>query len=155
MRLAALSFLSTIGLFSAAATACPQAPQPTLPQSELVIESGTGVHRFTVELAQTEAEKACGLMRRQRLGGDEGMLFDYRPGGPAYMWMANTIIPLDILFIAADGRIVHIERRTTPFSLEPVGTSSTVTGVLEVRAGTADSLGVEPGDRVRHSLFDG
>jgi len=152
--MSALGFLSTIGLFSAAAAACPQAPQPTLPQSELLIESGTGAHRFTVELARTEAEKACGLMRRQRLGRDEGMLFDYRPGGPAYMWMANTIIPLDILFIAADGRIVHIERQTTPFSHEPVGTASTVTGVLELPAGTAETLAVAPGDRVRHPLFE-
>lgn len=140
-------------LGSASHAACPEAPQPTLPQSELVIESRSGLHPFTVELAETEAEKACGLMRRQRLGSDEGMLFDYRPGGPAYMWMANTVIPLDIFFIAPDGRIVHIEPRTTPLSHTPVGTSSTIAGVLELPAGTAEKMGIDIGDRVAHGLF--
>lgn len=143
-------------LLSAAAShaACPEAPQPTLPQSELVIESRSGLHPFTVELAESEAEKACGLMRRQRLGRDEGMLFDYRPGRSAYMWMANTIIPLDMLFIGPDGRVVHVEERTTPFSHEPRGTDRRVAAVLEVPAGTVERLGIRPGDRVRHELLE-
>lgn len=156
MRFILFCLLLVFGIGPAAHVAhatCPEAPQPTLPRSELVIESHAGLHPFTVELAGTEAEKACGLMRRQRLGRDEGMLFDYRPGGPAYMWMANTVIPLDMLFIGPGGRVVHVEERTTPLSHDARGTSKTVAAVLELPAGTVQRLDIRPGDRVRHEIL--
>ncbi len=138
---------------AAGAQACPNAPQPELPRSPLTIETASGSHLFSVEVARTEVEKSCGLMLRQRLTYGEGMLFLYQPPQEAYMWMANTIIPLDMLFIAPNGRIVHIVEGAVPFSHEIVGTQIPVSGVLEVRAGTVERLGIEVGDRVRHSMF--
>lgn len=137
----------------AALAACAKPPQPELPRSTLVIETAAGPQPFSVELARTEAEKSCGLMLRQRLGRDEGMLFRYQPPSEAWMWMANTVIPLDMIFIAPNGRIVHIVEDTTPFSHETVGTPLPVSGVLELRAGTVARLGIRAGDRVRHAIF--
>ncbi|MSO77945.1 MAG: DUF192 domain-containing protein [Alphaproteobacteria bacterium] len=136
-----------------AAWACPNPPQPTLPQSTLAIESATGSHSFDVEVAVSEAEKSCGLMLRQRLGRDEGMLFDYGAPQAIAMWMENTVIPLDMLFLGTDGRIVHIAERTVPFSRATVGPPGPARAVLEVLAGTARRLGLRPGDRVRHGVF--
>lgn len=136
-----------------AAQTCPNPPQPELPRSPLTIVTAGGSHSFSVELARTGEQKTCGLMLRQRLGPGEGMLFQYQPPAQAYMWMANTVIPLDMIFIAADGRIVHIEEDAVPFSHEVRGTPEAVSGVLEVRAGTVDRLGIRPGDLVRHSIF--
>lgn len=136
-----------------AAASCPDPPQPRLATAPLAIETASGTHGFEVEVAETDEEKACGLMLRQHLRRDQGMLFDYRPPQPAFMWMANTLIPLDMLFIAADGRIVHIERRAEPMTTTPRGTRQPVAGVLELLAGTVDRLGVREGDRVRHPIF--
>lgn len=135
------------------AVACPNPPQPELPRSNLIIETAGGPHAFSVELARTEEQKSCGLMLRQRLGWGEGMLFHYQPPSEAWMWMANTAIPLDMIFIAPNGRIVHIVKGAVPFSREIRGTSTPVSGVLEVRAGTVDRLGIREGDIVRHAIF--
>ena len=137
----------------AALAACAKPPQPELPRSALVIEAAAGPQRFSVELAETEEQKSCGLMLRQRLGRDEGMLFHYQPPSEAWMWMANTVIPLDMIFIAPNGRIVHLVEDATPFSHETVGTPLPVSGVLELRAGTVARLGIRAGDRVRHAIF--
>lgn len=139
--------------FAGPAIACPNPPQPRLAMAPLAIETASGRHAFDVEVAATDEEKACGLMLRQHLRRDQGMLFDYRPPQPAFMWMANTLIPLDMLFIDADGRIVHIERRAEPMTTTPRGTRRPVAGVLEVLAGTVDRLGVREGDRVHHPIF--
>jgi uncharacterized protein len=136
-----------------AALACSSPPQPPLPMSPLAIESATGTHGFAVEVAVSEAEKSCGLMLRQRLGRDEGMLFDYGAPQAIAMWMENTLIPLDMLFIGGDGRIVHIAQRTVPFSRATVAPPVPARAVLEVLAGTAERLGLKRGDRVRHAAF--
>ena len=133
--------------------ACPNPPQPVLPQSTLAIESATGTHIFDVEVAVSETEKSCGLMLRQRLGRDEGMLFDYGAPQAIAMWMEKTVIPLDMLFLGADGRIVHIAERTVPFSRATVGPPGPARAVLEVLAGTAQRLGLKRGDQVRHQVF--
>src|SRR3546814_4354519 len=92
-------------------------------------------------------------MLRQRRGHGEGMLFVHQPPSEAWMWMQNTPIPLDMIFVAPNGRIVDIIRDARPFSMETIGTHEIVSGVLEVRAGTVDRLGIALGDRVRHSTF--
>lgn len=141
-------------LFSAsAAVACDKPPQPGLPRSPLIVETQGGPVPFSVETAETDEQRSCGLMLRQRLGEGEGMLFRYRQPRESYMWMANTPMPLDMLFVASNGRIVYIVKSAVPFSREIVGTSEPVSGVIEVRGGTADRLGIRIGDRVRHSAF--
>ena len=123
--------------------------------SELVIESATGRHAFTVEVADTPEERARGLMFRRTLGANRGMLFDYRHVRPAAMWMKNTILPLDILFIAADGRVVNIAQYTVPGSLDTIPSHGPVRAVLEINAGTVARLGIAPDDRVVHRIFGG
>lgn len=122
-------------------------------KSELWIESGGARHLFRVELAETPAQHARGLMFRADLAPDAGMLFDYGAPRRVSMWMKNTLVPLDMLFIAADGEIVRIARWTTPLSLEPVPSPGPVAGVLELRGGTADRLGLRAGDRAVHPIF--
>lgn len=118
--------------------------------SEVTIVSVSGEHRFEVEVARTAEEQARGLMYRQGLASDAGMLFDYgRPRNVA-MWMRNTYIPLDMIFIGADWRITRIVERAVPFSLATVASGGPVRAVLEVNAGTASRLGIRPGDRVIH-----
>ena len=116
--------------------------------SELVIISESGEHRFEIEVARTPDEQARGLMYRQSLPPAAGMLFEYGPPQNIAMWMRNTHIPLDMIFIGADWRITRIAQRTVPLSLTTVASEGAVTAVLEVNAGTASRLGIRPGDRV-------
>ena len=118
--------------------------------SPLVIEAGTGKHTFNVELALTANQQARGLMHRRTLASDAGMLFVYTPPSPVTMWMKNTYIPLDMLFIGADGRILHLVERTVPLSTELIGTDKAIRAVLELNGGTASRLGIRTGDRVVH-----
>ena len=110
-------------------------------------------HRFRVEIVSTPQDRAQGLQGRKRLDPDTGMLFDLGVPFPVYMWMKNTFVALDMIFIAADGRIVNIARATTPESLAIIESAGPVRAVLEVPAGTAARLGVRPGDRVEHRIF--
>ena len=128
----------------------------TFDRDELTIQSdATGEHhRFDVELAQTFEQRAQGLMFRRSLPWDAGMLFLYQRAGRASMWMRNTLIPLDMLFIERDGRIAHIAQRTVPLSLTPIESPGPVVAVLELNAGTTHRLGIEVGDRVLHPAFD-
>lgn len=119
----------------------------------LEIVSKSGVHVFAVEVMHTPEEKAKGLMYRRELAEGRGMLFDFAPEQPVSMWMKNTYISLDMIFIRADGRISRIAENTTPES-EAIIAGGTVRGVLEVIAGTAKKYGIVAGDRVAHPLFD-
>jgi uncharacterized membrane protein (UPF0127 family) len=118
-----------------------------LPLIPLEVRSNGRVHRFTVELARTEDEQAYGLMNRTRLGPDEGMLFPFEPPRPASFWMKDTLIPLDMIFVRADGSIARIAANTVPESLAPVRVSEPVAAVLEIPGGRAAELGIEEGDR--------
>ena len=102
-----------------------------------------------MEVARTGRQQAQGLMFRRRLAADAGMLFVYRRVAPVSMWMRNTYIPLDMLFIAADGTITHIAQRTTPHSLETISSTGQVKSVLELNAGTTARLKIRIGDKVR------
>jgi uncharacterized membrane protein (UPF0127 family) len=120
----------------------------------LEIVSTTGVHVFTVELAVTDEQRAHGLMERRSLPEGQGMLFKFEPDQNILMWMHNTYISLDMIFIRGDGRILRIAENTTPLSDRTISSGGPARGVLEVIAGTARKLGLAPGDRVAHPWFD-
>jgi len=119
----------------------------------LEIVSKNGVHVFSVELANTDAERAKGLMFRKTLPEGRGMLFDFDREQPIAMWMKNTYISLDMIFIRGDGRILRIAENTVPLSTRVIPSGGPVRAVLEVIAGTARKLGLAPGDRVAHPMF--
>lgn len=129
-------------------------PQPRLPEEPLVIVTRDGTrHAFRVEMAIDPQHQMVGLMFRERVGPDEGMLFDWGTPRESSMWMRNTVAPLDMLFIAADGRIHRIAERTVPYSLAPVDSRGPVRATLELAAGTAERLGLRVGDRVLQRIF--
>jgi uncharacterized protein len=121
----------------------------------LEIVSKSGVHAFTVELATNDEERSRGLMFRKELPQGRGMLFDFEREQPVSFWMHNTYIPLDMIFIRGDGRILRIAENTEPLSDQLVPSGGPVRAVLEVIAGTAKKLGIEAGDRVESPLFRG
>ncbi len=108
---------------------------------------------FQVEVARNEADRAQGLMFRRSMAPDRGMLFDFGQVEPVSMWMQNTYIPLDMLFIRPDGTIARIAANTEPLSTRTIPSGEPVLAVLELNAGTAARLGIKPGDRIEHSLF--
>jgi uncharacterized protein len=117
------------------------------------IVTKTGVHAFSVELATNTAERALGLMFRKELPEGHGMLFDFDTEQQVQFWMHNTYIPLDMIFIAADGRIVHIAENAKPMSDDLIPSVRPVRAVLEVIAGTARKFGIASGDRVTGAFF--
>lgn len=119
----------------------------------LEIVTKSGVHVFSVEMAKTEEERATGLMYRKELAEGSGMLFDFSPEQQVSMWMKNTFIPLDMIFIRSDGRILRIAENTVPQSEKIIPSGGLAKGVLEVIGGTAKKYGIQPGDRVAHPLF--
>ena len=124
-------------------------------QQVVEIATRTGVHVFSIELATTEEERARGLMYRQQLPEEHGMLFDFEREEPVAMWMHDTYIPLDMIFIRGDGRILRIAERTQPLSDRIIPSGGPVRAVLEVAGGTAKRLGIAPGDRIGHPIFSG
>ncbi|MDA9538484.1 hypothetical protein ACM41_20395 [Bradyrhizobium sp. CCBAU 21362] len=121
----------------------------------LEIVTKSGVQVFSVEMATTEEEKQTGLMYRKELADGKGMLFDFNPEQEVSMWMKNTYVPLDMIFIRADGRILRIAENTEPLSTKIISSKGPARAVLEVVAGTAQKYGIRPGDRVGHPLFGG
>ncbi len=119
--------------------------------SPLAIVAGDGArHEFTVWLAETDAQRRRGLMFVTDLPDDRGMLFAFGAREQPSMWMRNTLIPLDMLFLDADGRIVHIAARTEPESLDVIRSPHPARYVLELAGGVSEALGIGPGDRVEH-----
>jgi len=127
--------------------------QPALPKSQIVIDAARGPVRFTVEMATTPEQQRLGLMFRDKLGVDEGMLFDFGRDGFHSFWMKNTPLPLDMLFIKADGTISTIAENAVPYSLESVVSSEPVRAVLEINGGRARALGIVPGNIVHAKAF--
>ncbi|MGD9980333.1 MAG: DUF192 domain-containing protein [Hyphomonadaceae bacterium] len=120
---------------------------------ELTIDTDNGPVRFTVEIADDDAERNRGLMFRDPLPDDRGMLFHFQEPEMASFWMRNTPSSLDIIFIGVDGRILNIAERTTPYSEDGIPAAGLTRGVLEIRGGRARELGIRPGDRVHHRIF--
>jgi uncharacterized membrane protein (UPF0127 family) len=119
----------------------------------LTIETSGGEQQFNVEVVDTDGARAKGLMFRRSLPADQGMLFLYDRAESIGMWMRNTYIPLDMLFLTADGKIHKVARQTEPFSETVIQSDGPVSAVLEVKAGTADRLGIKVGDKVCHDFF--
>ena len=119
----------------------------------LEIISGEKRHRLTVELARNDAQRARGLMFRQSMAPDAGMLFDFERDQMISMWMRNTYLSLDMVFVLADGRIHRIEANTEPHSERTISSGAPVRAVLELNAGTGARLGLKPGDKLIHSMF--
>ena len=122
-------------------------------EAPLIAATGDGEVRFTIEIAETPEEQARGLMFREEMDDDHGMLFAFSVTRPASFWMRNTPMPLDLVFIGEDGRVVSVERGE-PFSLDPIGPDDPVRFVLEIKAGIAQETGIEPGTRLRHPRID-
>ena len=124
-------------------------------KSELsIITSNGSKHNFLVEVAKTEEEKKIGLMFRKTLAKNAGMLFLYKREALRLMWMKNTFIPLDILFIDKKGVIKRVVKRTTPHSLATISSRKSVLAVLELRGGITSSLEIKKGDRIEHPAFE-
>jgi len=119
----------------------------------LEVVTASGVHRFRVEIADTDAARKRGLMMRASLAPDRGMLFDFRTPRPVAFWMKDTLIPLDMLFIAADGHIISIASNAVPKSEVPIASGGAARAVLEIAGGQAAKMGASPGDRVRQRIF--
>ena len=137
----------------AVSVACGALPAQAAGEGTLEIVSKTGVHAFTVELATNDDERSRGLMFRKELPEGRGMLFDFSREQPVSFWMHNTFIPLDMIFIRGDGRILHIAENTEPLSDRLIPSGGPVRAVLEVIGGTARKLGIAPGDRVESPIF--
>jgi len=140
-------FLAALSLATARQTSAAEV-QP------LEIATKSGVRTFAVEMARTEEEKTTGLMYRKELADGRGMLFDFSPEQPISMWMKNTFVPLDMIFIRSDGRILRIAENTEPQSTKIIPSGGPAKGVLEVVAGTARKYGIAAGDQVIHPLFN-
>ena len=119
-----------------------------LEQVLLTIHSGSKAHRFIVEVARTGPEQETGLMNRPAMAADHGMIFPYSPARGVAFWMKNTMIPLDMIFVAPGGKILRIEADAVPYSLEPVPSGGDIEAVLELNGGRAASLGINDGDQV-------
>ena len=128
-------------------------PGPTEP---LEIVTARGPVKLQVEIADTPGEREQGLMWRGSMPADRGMLFDFGRGeAEQAFWMRNTYIPLDILYIRADGRIHSIVQNARPLDETPLPSGGRVNAVLEINGGLAERLGISPGDQVRHRIFPG
>ncbi len=143
-----------LGLFlPALAGGAAGSPTIEFETSEATVVTSKGRYVFKVELALDVTQRMLGLQGRPTLEPGRGMLFDFESVRPVVMWMKNTLVPLDMIFIAEDGKIAGVARDTTPLSLARIPSPGPVRAVLEVPAGTALMLGIVPGDRVEHPLF--
>jgi uncharacterized membrane protein (UPF0127 family) len=133
---------------SASAASASRHPVSGLEVIPLRVDTARGPHAFRVEVARSEAEQAKGLMFRTAMGPDEGMLFPRTPPDIASFWMRNTVIPLDIVFIGLDHRIINIAANAVPYDETPLSAKGTTLAVLELNGGRASALGIGPGDKV-------
>lgn len=149
---AGLAALGLIAL-SREESAATGASDVEFPRAQVVVETAGGTLGLDVEVARTPAQRARGLMFRTTMDADAGMLFIYDSPREVGMWMKNTILPLDMVFIAADGRIAHVVAHTTPMSEATIASRGPVRAVLELLAGAAKRLGIRRGDRVDLAPF--
>jgi uncharacterized protein len=147
-----LAFAVMLVAVAARLVASPPAAR-SAEQQILEIASKTGVHVFSVELAVTDEERSRGLMFRRSVPESYGMLFDFKRDQEVTMWMRNTYVSLDMIFIQSDGRIRRIAENTETESDKIIPSGGQVRAVLEVAAGTARKLGIEAGDRVATPIF--
>src|SRR5919107_979425 len=140
--------LAFVGLLAVASSALAQGTEPLA-----IVTQGGQRHSFQVEVARNDADRAQGLMYRRSMPADRGMLFDFGKVEPVAMWMQNTYIPLDMLFIRPTGVSARLAADTEPLSTRTIPSGEPVLSVLELNAGTAARLGIKPGDKLEHPLF--
>ena len=138
---------------SALIVAAPLRAAPAPAVEDLSIVTASGQHHFSVEVMRTHDELERGLMFRRQMQADHGMLFDFGSAQRVSMWMRNTYLPLDMVFIAGDGHVVSVKRNAEPMSEAIIPSGGEVTGVLEINAGTAARIGLQAGDRVVDPMF--
>ncbi|KAF2992158.1 DUF192 domain-containing protein [Methylocystis sp. MJC1] len=119
----------------------------------LEIVTSTGTHEFRVEVADKPSERAKGLMYRKSMPEDQGMLFDFHVEGPVMMWMKNTYLPLDMIFVSRQGVVTKVAANTVPMSEEVISSGGPAYAVIELNAGAADKIGIKAGDQIRHPAF--
>jgi uncharacterized membrane protein (UPF0127 family) len=146
-------FVFAAPLMLAAVAARAQPADVQFQRSSLTIVAGGHDLKFEVDLATNDAERSRGLMFRKQLGAYEGMLFDFYQEMQVSFWMKNTLIPLDMVFIAADGTVKHVHANAVPLSTDAIPSLYPVRAVLEINGGSAALLGIKPGDKVRHLIF--
>ncbi len=149
---AAFALSASIAVGGAASAQPAQNMQPDAIEP-LAIVTATGEHRFQVEVARTDEQRARGLMFRKFMPQDRGMLFDFKTEQPVMMWMRNTYIPLDMIFITRDGRVINVAENTEPLSERTIASAAPAFAVLEVNAGVSRKIGLKSGDRIVHPLF--
>lgn len=149
--------LLTSAFMALAVLAAPASGQEgeAVDESVAVIHSGDESHSFTVEIADDDAERARGLMFREELAPDAGMLFDFLNERPVAFWMQNTLIPLDMIFIRANGTIARVHAEAVPMDRTSVPSGEPVRFVLEIPGGRAAELGIEAGDVLEHPRVEG
>lgn len=136
------------------AVSCTEGQAELQPLEPLTLETAKGRYAFEVEDADTDSKRETGLMCRTTLAPDRGMLFDFQaPTDDVAFWMRNTLIPLDIVFIRPDGRVLSIARNARPLDETPLPAGGTIRGVLELAGGRAAEIGLMPGDQVVHRIF--
>jgi uncharacterized protein len=145
------TWLALVAFCLAIAGAATNASAQALEQLTLV--TSTGRHVFQVEVMRTPDQRARGLMFRRFMPADRGMLFDFERVEPVAMWMQNTYISLDMVFIRPDGTVARVAEQTEPLSTRTIPSGEPVLGVLEVNAGIAAKIGLKAGDKVEHGLF--
>lgn len=148
LALAACTSRASDGQAAPITTQAQRHPVSGLPIVPLTVTHDGKRHSFRVELAKSREEQAKGLMFRTEMGANEGMIFPTDPPRPSSFWMKNTVLPLDIIFIGTDRRILNIAANTVPYSETPVMSAGVTAGVLELNAGRAAELGIGPGDKV-------
>jgi uncharacterized membrane protein (UPF0127 family) len=146
-----IAICATLGLTWLMLSASPTPAQEGL--EKLTIQTQTGAFPFLVEVMRSEAEREKGLMFRRYLPPDRGMLFDFKVEAPVMMWMKNTFLPLDMIFISRNGVVKNIVQDAEPMSETIIPSGAKVFAVLEVNAGTAARIGLRAGDRVEHPIF--
>jgi uncharacterized protein len=149
MRLFKLVFVF-IALLATAAVSSAQ--ENAVMAKTLTIETAKGSYKFAIEIAGTEQQRERGLMFRKELPEGTGMLFNFHAERPVTFWMKNTYVPLDMIFIHADGTVASVGKGV-PLSEELIPSNEPVLAVLEVIAGTAQKIGLKPGDKVHHPIF--
>ncbi len=152
-RQAGRRFVFAAPLMFAAVAVRAQPADVQFKRSSLTIVAGGHDLKFEVDLATNDAERSRGLMFRKQLGAYEGMLFDFFQEMPVSFWMKNTLIPLDMVFIAADGTVKHVHANAVPLSTDAIPSLYPVRAVLEINGGSAALLGIKPGDKVKHPIF--
>jgi len=123
------------------------------PLQPLEIDTASGPHHFKVEVMRTDAEREKGLMFRRTMAKDHGMLFDFHTQQPVTFWMKDTYLPLDMIFVSQEGRVVSIKHDAKPMDESLIPSGAPTLGVLEVNAGVADAIGLKVGDVVKHPIF--